>query len=186
MADVQPTIHGQSQPHQRKASPARRWIIGGLALMTILIVTPPIILMLPLSAGQKAHRALDLARLADLPKGASGVKADGTSNMFSMTYLLRFQAPAAEIEAFIRQSPGLQGLAVEQPTPEHMSVQHSQGGMSLGGHHRFHIDSRYPWFDPTVRNRGRRYEIPQDADARWGEVIIDDETSTVFVQGHRS
>lgn len=176
--------------NQKKSHPRRSWLIrlliGGFGGVVLLMIGAVVVMMWPVSEGETARRALDLARLADLPKAASSVKADGTSNMFSMTYLLRFQAPAAEIEAFITQSPGLSGIAPEIFTPEHMCLPYPQGGEADMRHHHFRIDARYPWFDPTIRDRGRRYVIPQDADACWGEVIVDDETNTVFVQSHRS
>ncbi len=159
-------------------------VFGGFVVLTAVVLA---VFYWPLSERAMVSRALDLGRLAALPPSASGVHADGTSNLFSMTYLLRFDAPADEIAAFVAQSPGLRGVAPEQFTAGHMMLQRpAGGGVPADGHRRFRLDPRYPWFDPTVRLRGRRYEIPQDANARWGEVIIDDERNTVFVQTHRS
>lgn len=144
----------------KRSHPRRTWLIrllvSGFGGVVLVMIGALVVIMWPVSESEKARRALDLARLADLPKSASSVKADGTSNMFSMTYLLRFQARPAEIEAFIKQSPGLNGITPEIFTPEHMCLPYPQDGEADMRHHHFRIDARYPWFNPTIRNRGRR------------------------------
>ncbi|MBN1514652.1 MAG: hypothetical protein JXB13_21735 [Phycisphaerae bacterium] len=162
----------------------RKWLI--LAVASVAVVVAAVASVVRVSDNGKVRRALDLARLADWPEGATGIRADGRSNMFSTEYRLRFSAPPEAIEAWIRQSPGLKGVAPEQFTPQHMLLPYPADGETSAEHCYFHPDPRYPWFDPTIRNRGRRYEVPQDANACWGEVLIDDETGTVYIQSHRS
>jgi hypothetical protein len=48
-------------------------------------------------------------------------------------------------------------------------------------HEYFALDKRYPWFDPVIKTRGRKYTIPQDHDANYGQVIINDETNVVYI-----
>jgi hypothetical protein len=43
-----------------------------------------------------------------------------------------------------------------------------------------------PWFDPTIKIKGRAYHIPQDKRAYWGQVIVDDVNHVVFIRGDRS
>lgn len=167
--------------------------IGGVAVV-LLLCAAVVVVAWPTSKAEKIRRALDLVRLADLPASATAVEADGTSNAFSMTYMVRFQAPADDIEAFLGHLAGLRKITPEQLTPEHMCLPYAErGGVAGPGdadvdrpHYRYSFDGRYPWFKPTVRGRGRVYKIPQDARARYGEVIVDDETGTVFIKAHRS
>ena len=153
-----------------------KWLIrlffSGAVFISILIISVVAIAFWPLSVNAKAQRALELARLADLPASATAIKADGTSNLFTMTYLLRFEASVEDIEQFLAGSPGLHDLA-----PTDIASDPFIGGYS---------DSRYPWFDPPVDGPGRYFAIPQDSDACHGELWIDDETHTVFVVASRS
>lgn len=162
----------------------RKWLF--LAVASVAAVVVGVVLVARVGENEKGRRALGLARLADWPEGATEVRADGTRNAFSMTYLLRFSAPPEAIEAWIRQSPGLKGVSPEQFTPQRMLLPYPADGETSTEHRYFHPDPRYPWFDPTIRNRGRRYTIPQDRNACGGEVIIDDEAQTVFVRSSRS
>lgn len=162
----------------------RKWLI--LAVAGVAVVVAAVVLVARGGESEKARRALDLARLADWPESATGIRADGTRNAFSMTCLLRFSAPPEAIDAWIRQSPGLKGVSPEPFLPQHMLLPYPADGETSAEHRYFHPDTRYPWFDPTIRNRGRRYEVPQDRNACGGEVIIDDEAHTVFVRSSRS
>lgn len=141
---------------QRKSPFRRTWSTGslfvGLGGVSLLIIGAIVVILLPGSERAQTRRALDLARLADLPNSASSVKADGTSNILSRTSLLRFQASADEIEVFISSSSGLRGVSPEYFTPDHMSLPYPQGGEASLQHHYFSFDARYPWFDPTIRN----------------------------------
>jgi len=157
-------------------------LVVGLGVLAFLILLTPS----RHDETEMAQRALDFARLAKLPASATAIKADGTDGLFSGTFLLRFQAPAADIEAFLQQSPGLNGVTPMLLTPEQMCLPFPPDGARDGRHHCFTLDERYPWFDPTIRTRGRRFEVPQDANACGGEVFVDDETGTVFIRSHRS
>ena len=166
-------------------------LVAGIIGLVFLMIGAAIGIMLLFSLSsasedELARRALDLPRLAELPQSASAIKADGTSNMFSMSYFLRFQAPAEEIEAFVKESPGLSGITPEVFGPQHMHLPFPQNCNMNLMHRYFRPDNRYPWFDPTIRETGRLYNIPNDADACGGTVIINDKTNTVFVEAHCS
>jgi hypothetical protein len=125
---------------------------------------------------------LKLGRLAAIPESATDLKIDGTSNLFSSTYYIRFQASAEDINEFIRSSAGLNGVL---PTRFDANHQHlpffKDDEMRNAEHEYFGIDDRYPWFNPIIKTRGRKYKIPQDLDANYGEVIINDETNVVYI-----
>lgn len=125
---------------------------------------------------------LRLGRLASLPPSATDLRIDGTSNLFSSTYHIRFQANAEDIEKFIRNSPGLNGVLPTRFDANHQHLPYSKDDEARSVEHEyFGIDERYPWFNPIIKTRGRKYEIPQDHDANYGEVIVDDETNVVFI-----
>jgi hypothetical protein len=125
---------------------------------------------------------LRLGRLAGIPQSATDLRIDGTSNMFSSTYHIRFKATAEDIDEFIRNSPGLNGVL---PTRFDANHQHlpfvKDDDIRNTEHEYFGLDERYPWFNPIIKTRGRKYEIPQDHKANHGEVIIDDETNVVYI-----
>lgn len=168
----------------------KRIVIGGavvlvtggviIALMAALIVMPS-----PIRESAKASRALDLARLADAPAAARNTKADGTETLFSMSYYYRFEASATDIAHWVSASPGLQGISADEFDADRRYL--PQGSDSrIGVDELFWPPRDYPWWNPEIRVRGRRFIIPQDGAACWGEVIINDETGTVFVHGNRS
>jgi len=177
----------RNNAHAPAAHQRRRWKRGLLiAVVTCVALCVLGGVLLPWWLRQENLRVtLRLGRLADLPTGAHDVRIDGSSSLFSSCYYLRFQAPADAIEAFVAASPGLRGLVAEQFTPAHMYLpsENSSTGIRRDGHRYFHYPdaSGCPWFDPTIRVKGRRFEIPQDANANYGEVIINDETQTVYI-----
>jgi len=125
---------------------------------------------------------LKLGRLASIPESATELKIDGTSNLFSSTYYIRFQASAEDIDEFIRNSPGLNGVLPARFDVNHQHLPFSKDDdIGNSEHEYFGIDERYPWFDPIIKTRGRKYKIPQDHDANGGDVIINDETNVVYI-----
>jgi hypothetical protein len=62
------------------------------------------------SLNSNLKTTLRLGRLAAIPESASDLRIDGTSNLFSSTYYIRFRASAEDIDEFIRNSPGLNGV----------------------------------------------------------------------------
>jgi hypothetical protein len=165
----------------------RRRLILALGTVTLLLVAGVLVLSGP-SDATLLQDALDAGRLASLPPGAAEIEIAGTRNMFSWTTLFRFTAPAAEIDAFINGSPSLQAatpMMFDASTP-YLPYSRAEPSSRRAQHDCFHLDSRYPWWDPTIRESGRRYEIRQDAQAHWGEVIVNDATNVVYIRISRS
>ena len=126
--------------------------------------------------------ALKLGRLAPIPESATDLRIDGTSNLFSSTYYISFRASAEDIDKFTRNSPGLNGVLPTRFDPNHQYLPFSRDDETRNAMHEyFGLDKRYPWFNPIITTRGRKYEIPQDHDANSGEVIINDETNVVYI-----
>jgi len=126
---------------------------------------------------------LKLGRLAPIPESATDLRIDGTSNLFSSTYYISFRATAKDIDNFIQNSPGLNGLLPTRFDANHQHLPFSKDDEIRNAEHEyFGLDKRYPWFNPVITTRGRKYEIPQDHDANSGEVIINDETNVVYIK----
>jgi hypothetical protein len=166
--------------------PRRIAFIVAAATFALAMIAGVGALLAPQRTSTNARRALELARLADLPDSAVAVQADGTSSMFSAGFFLRFEAAPEDIERFLADSPGLEGIAPELFTADHMYLPYRSDRSISEQHTYFHTGALPSWFDPTIRGRGRRFVIPQDTAAYHGEVIIDDEAHRVFVRGDRS
>jgi hypothetical protein len=152
----------------------KKWIIRGCIAMALLMAVgyAALCALFYVPESEKVHRALDLARLADLPKDAVQVKADGFANLFTMSYYLHFDASRESIRKFIADSPGLEGVVAEP----FVAQEWPQGSM----------EPRFPWFNPNVITRGRTYHVPKDLHAAYGTLYVDDDTNTVFVTSGRS
>ena len=124
---------------------------------------------------------LKLGRLAAIPESATDLKIDGTSNLFSSTYHIRFRASAEDIDEFIRNSPGLNGVLPTRFDANRQHLPFFKDDDWNAEHEYFAVDERYPWFNPIIKTRGRKYKIPQDHDANSGEVIMNDETNVVYI-----
>jgi hypothetical protein len=128
--------------------------------------------------------------LAPLPPSATGIRTDGWSNGFASGRHIRFSAPPREIEAFLAASPGLKGVRPERFHPRHMYIPYPKEPKDKFGsieeieesvrHKHFSLNGP-AWYNPTVRVRGRRYEIPWRGKAYWGEVVVDDTKHVVFI-----
>ncbi|GJM25689.1 MAG: hypothetical protein DHS20C16_21040 [Phycisphaerae bacterium] len=183
-------MNGRTQKRPGK-SWRRRIVVAAFAVLGLMMVSVfSLILWLERDAA-KIQGALATGRLADLPVTATNVEVETIGNMFSRQFWLRFEASPEDIEAFISESPGLAGIE-----PEHIGSQPSETNDRRDGDATKVADEvtsspigtyhdRLEWFDPEIRVRGRRYEIPWDKNANYGEVIINDETNTVYINtGH--
>jgi hypothetical protein len=47
-------------------------------------------------------------------------------------------------------------------------------------HRRFSLNGP-PWYNPTIRIKGRRYVIPWHGQGYWGDVVVDDVKHVVFI-----
>ncbi|HSE23668.1 MAG TPA: hypothetical protein VLB68_18510 [Pyrinomonadaceae bacterium] len=148
----------------------------------VFLVAAALLISLLGACNSDLQTTLKLGRLAAIPASASELKLDGTSNLFSSTYFIRFRATAKDIDDFVRNSPGLRGVTPTRFDANHQLLPFTNDDeMRSTEHEYFGVDKRYPWFNPVIKKRGRKYEIPQDHDANYGEVIIDDELNVVYI-----
>jgi len=140
-----------------------------------------------LTNGSTAHvveATLAEARLANLPKSAKDVHVHMWENEFSSFGLMRFSAPQKDIEAFVAGSPGLASVAPEIFSPAHRYLSWT-GALAVNSSDEYFIDrsSMKVWFDPTVKDKGRKYELRKDVTGGYtGYVVIDDEKNTVYIE----
>jgi hypothetical protein len=133
--------------------------------------------------------SLDMARLCRIPRSATGIQTARFSNLFTSAFYLRFNAPAEDIERFIQCSPSLKTLT---PTTfnsfrKHLPYPDHNDNREIDKQHMYFTSiNEVPWFNPTVEVRGRKYEIPQDGDANWGSLIVDDEKNIVYIEVRHS
>lgn len=137
-------------------------LIFGLVSILIYTIVGP-------SNYERLKVGLKIGRLSDLPKSAYEVKVSGTENFFSATVYIKFKAPMNDIDYFIRSSKGMQSANPDPFNYENWKREYS------------YILEKHPWFNPLTSN-GRIYEIPQDENADYGTVIVDDNTDTVYIK----
>jgi len=140
---------------------------------------------------RKAEKVLTAGRLAHLPDSAVDVHVWGWHSMFTGEDFLMFKASPEDINDFVMNSKSLNGLEVEDINDLHMYLPRSQHPLSADVDideyykHKYYIDLERPdWWKPTIKIKGRVYEIPPDNDMRGhnsGSLIINDETNTVYI-----
>lgn len=123
----------------------------------------------------KLSIALEIGRLAKLPANISEFKIDGTRNSFSSTFLLKFKASSEDINQFIENSPSLKNITPEILTENHTYPPNTEKNMTNSK------DDRYPWFNPVIEVKGRKYDIIWDEHNNYGRVIVDDLNNIVYV-----
>ena len=134
-----------------------------------------------------ASKILTYGRLARLPESATNLRTDSWSSPFSGEWFLKFRASPEDIESFLNRSPSLEAQDSVKYTPERMRLswpkERIQEASPQDGHEYFIPGSLTPeWYNPQIRQRGRRYNIPAEGFHNWGEVIVDDEEHVVFVK----
>jgi hypothetical protein len=126
--------------------------------------------------------------LAPLPPSTTDLRTDGWASIFSSGRYIRFKAMPQEIERFLAASPGLKGVRPERFSPRHRYLPYpgttrfesvEQVGEYL--HHKYFSPSSPAWYNPAIRTKGRRYEIPWHGPGYWGEVVVDDARHVVFI-----
>jgi hypothetical protein len=153
----------ETSPSRRKLRSRRWWyVIAGISVFVGWRMAT--------AQSRAITRARELARLAPLPASATDVHAVAFGDQFAPYAYVRFRAKPEDIEAFLIASPGLRGV-----TPEQFPLQRPL--------------LSYPTvegFDPPVTIRGRAYDVPQDEQGNWGQVIVDDVDHVVFIRANRS
>lgn len=120
---------------------------------------------------REVRQTLNDGRLAQLPPSARDIKVSGWHSFMSGERYLMFRAEPDEIETFIRNSLSLNNVSPEFFTSEHMNLPFSERESSSDEnyykHRRYILHSDEPkWFEPTIKVKGRRYEIPPDKQER--------------------
>ena len=131
---------------------------------------------------------LSAGRLAAIPKSATDLMVDGTGNLFSSQHYIKFKADTKDIEEFIQNSASIRSITPDRFDQGHQYVPYPKD-VDTATNERdeyFGLDKRWPWFDPTIKVRGRKYTIDQDQDANGGEVVIDDEKNIVYIRVYHS
>jgi hypothetical protein len=140
-------------------------------------------------SSRKPQTILRNGRLADLPASASDVKAEGWSSLFSGTDYLMFKAAPKDIEKFITESKSIDASPKVfnenhqyLPAPNNPELRQAIDTNEYSQNEYFYRNSDWPeWFDPTINKKGRIYEIPGMNGHNWGEIIINDETNTLYI-----
>ena len=140
---------------------------------------------------------LENGRLANLPVSATNVEANEWSALFTGMEYLMFKATPEDIEKFIAGSESIKDIEPEFFTAEHQNLPH-QDLLNVDPNlitdeeaaeclkHKYFIPhgGKPEWYNPTIKKNGRIYKIPGDPEMKghnWGEVIINDETNTVYI-----
>jgi len=132
---------------------------------------------------------LSAGRLAAIPVSASDLMVDGTDNLFSSKHYIKFKADPTDIEEFIQNSASIRSITPDRFDRGHQYVPFPKDADTATfdeRHEYFGLDKRCPWFDPTIKVRGRKYTIDQDDDVNGGEVVIDDEKNIVYIRVYHS
>jgi len=165
----------------------RRWVklLLILSLPVILIAGYVVYESLPTVC---ANRTLSNANLAPLPESYYDLNAWQWSFIFSGSEYLKFKASPEDIERFIASSPILRGNTCVIYGDEKQRLPRPRDF----GTKQDHFSDRYEFYSPDpsapdwyiteLKGAGRRYEIKPLRYQCPGEVIIDDESGTVFVK----
>jgi hypothetical protein len=154
----------------------------GLIILVLIVVVGLIIANKPSNTEEDVARILKDGRLYSLPKSASNVKTEGMGGLFTGEGFLSFQATREDIEIFVSNSPSIKNVKPESFNESHMYLAYPEDDNFEEKHKYFYKHKHWPkWYDPTIKNEGRLYEIPPIEGHNWGSVIIDFGTNTVLV-----
>ncbi len=134
----------------------------------------------------EAASLLRFAKLAPLPRLATGVKAYSWSAVFSGEDYLCFTAEPNDIEHFLAASPALRGKEPTRYSLRKMRLERPKGReneFSSGDANEYIIlrPNTPGWYQQEVRGPARKYEVQPPRYQYPGEVLIDDTTHTVYV-----
>ncbi len=140
-----------------------------LYLLIYVVVLVVAILYYPAEMKRKRlASALVTGHLAALPAQAHHIEAATEGNLFARSYWVTFTASDTDIQRWILKSPA---LAATKPTRCSRPVLFGE---------------RPSWFQPAGIRRGLLYQIPQDENADYGTVWIDEDTQVVYIKTSHS
>ena len=166
--------------------------ISCLAICLTYMQVLPLFFPLPKISPCQPEEVLPHAQLADLPNSATSVQAiqrlrgDSSGEQYLM-----FQATAEDIEKFVVESQGIRDRKPEifdsdnmyLPRKRRSKFRDKKEWQEYSRHEHFRRRSYWPdWFDPTIRLKGRKYDISVSEDYRRGNVVINDKTDTVYIR----
>ena len=135
----------------------------------------------------KARGLLAYAELAPLPASATEIKFYSWSSPFSGEDFLRFTAEPSDIERFLANSPALRGQQPERYSVRRMRLKYPTDAQ---GHTIYQMDaneyivphgSTPSWYKQEIRGPARKYIVQPPEYQFPGEVLVDDETNTVYI-----
>jgi hypothetical protein len=131
----------------------------------------------------KVLTVLEWGRLAPFPKSACDVRIETLGSMFTRELIASFHASAAEIEAWLRASPGTAQAKAEVNTgPESQHVLDERAEfMRLYKESKPHPAEERISPD-SVPPGYRRYQVKPGGGAQFAEVIVDELTSGVRIR----
>lgn len=130
---------------------------------------------------------LAYAQLAPLPKSATAVKSYSWSSPFSGEDFLRFTAEPNDIERFLANSPALRGQQPERYSARRMRLKYPTDAQ---GNTIYQMDaneyivphgSTPSWYKQEIRGPARKYIVQPPEYQFPGQVLVDDETNTVYI-----
>jgi len=136
---------------------------------------------------QKIQKILRNARLADLPESTNDVRISGWNSFFTGESYLMFHAAPNDIEKFIALSSSLRDVKPKIFNSEHMFLPRpAEINTETPLNHEYFLLNRNwpPWYNITIKMKGKRYEIPGDPIKKghnWGSVVVNEETNTVYI-----
>lgn len=142
------------------------------------LVVWAVLFLLPCTIGAKilyesrpsvrVRALLQYAQLAPLPGSATGVRYYSWSSPFSGEDFLRFTADPDDIEQFLAESPALKGKQPETSPADREGIEV--------------LDGQAPaWYDLELKGPFRIYEVQPPRYQFPGELVVDDETNTVYL-----
>lgn len=135
----------------------------------------------------RIHTLLKYAELAPLPESSKGIRYYTWSTPFSGEDFLRFTAEPNDIERFIAESFALQGQEPERFSAQRMKLERPKDYLTNpdykeDGNIYYKPPGTMPhWYKRQIKGPARIYRIQPPRYQYPGEVLIDDETKTVYI-----
>lgn len=135
----------------------------------------------------RARALLAYAKLAPMPESAKGIRFYTWSTPFSGEDFLRFTADPNDVERFLASSTALQGQEPERFSAQRMRLEYPKDYWSNpdymeDGNIYYTPDPTVPrWYKREIRGPARRYFVQPPRYQFPGEVLVDDETNTVYI-----
>jgi hypothetical protein len=139
----------------------------------------------------RSPEVLDRAGLAALPPSARAVRVHSWAFMLSGQFDLRFAAEPNAIERFLAASPSLKSVTCQTYSRQKMLLRGGTyvspfDGLDASGNEVLPSEADMPrWYQQEIRGLGRRYEISWHDGMYQGELLVDDQTHTVYVHVDR-